>query len=112
MYPDAMTLFGRALLVYFEGGTETELILRRDDGQETPVPVSLFFRDPSQFSPIEAAALEECRGTCYSIHSTCGVLKTGPTLPTTRATVKQGGTLSRSGYRLSLEGRRDSTSVG
>jgi hypothetical protein len=53
MYFEAMTPLGKALLAYFEGDTEAEIIIRRDDGQETPVPVSLFFRDQSRFSPID-----------------------------------------------------------
>jgi SAM-dependent methyltransferase len=62
MYFEAMTPLGKALLAYFEGDTEAEIIIRRDDGQETPVPVSLFFRDQSRFSPIDQAAVDECRG--------------------------------------------------
>ena len=47
-----------ALLAYFEGDTSVELLICRDDDQETPIPVSHFFRDPSEFIPIENKAID------------------------------------------------------
>lgn len=58
----AMEPYGAALLAYFHGDTDTKLLIRRDDGQEVPLPVSHFFREPSQFTSIERAALERCAG--------------------------------------------------
>ncbi|HVP13466.1 MAG TPA: methyltransferase domain-containing protein [Phycisphaerae bacterium] len=62
MNPEAMQPFGKALLAYFEGDTAAELTIRRDDGRETPLPVSWFFRDASRFTPVDRAALEHCAG--------------------------------------------------
>jgi len=60
MNPDAMDPHGRALLAYFEGATEAELMIRRDDGHITPVPVARFFRELS--SSIDKEAMERCHG--------------------------------------------------
>ncbi|MHC4218680.1 MAG: class I SAM-dependent methyltransferase [Planctomycetota bacterium] len=62
MDPEAMDPFGAALLAYVEGDAEAELILRRADGVEGRLPVSYFFRGPSEFTPIEQAAIEHCAG--------------------------------------------------
>ncbi len=53
MNPDAMDPFGLALLAYFEGNPRAELIIRREDGREWPLPVSFFYRGPSEYTPIE-----------------------------------------------------------
>jgi hypothetical protein len=50
---DALMPFGLALVSYLEGDTEATLTVRRDDGIESPIPVSHFFRAPSEFSAIE-----------------------------------------------------------
>lgn len=62
MNPKAMEPYGAALLAYFQGDTDAKLLVRRDDGQESPLPISYFFREPPQFTPIEKAALERCTG--------------------------------------------------
>jgi SAM-dependent methyltransferase len=62
MSDSAMDPFGQALLAYFEGDTDAELIIRRDDGKESPLPVSVFFRQPGQFSSIDLAAIAHCDG--------------------------------------------------
>jgi SAM-dependent methyltransferase len=60
MNQKSMEPYGAALLAYFRGDTGAKLLVRRDDGQEVPLPVSHFFREPSQFTPIERAAIERC----------------------------------------------------
>ena len=60
MNPNAMYPFGQALMACFNGDTSAELIIRRDDGDVTPLPVSYFFRDSMQFSAIDQAALDRC----------------------------------------------------
>jgi hypothetical protein len=44
MYPQTMEPFGAALLAYFQGQTGAELIIRRDDGYEAPLPVRHLLR--------------------------------------------------------------------
>jgi SAM-dependent methyltransferase len=62
MNQKAMEPYGAALLAYFQGDTGAQLLVRRDDGQESPLPISYFFREPSQFTPIERTAIERCAG--------------------------------------------------
>jgi SAM-dependent methyltransferase len=73
MDPKAMYPFGLALLAYAEGNTRAELIIRRDDGQETPVPVSLFFREPAKFTPIDKAAIAHCTGHVLDVGAGSGL---------------------------------------
>jgi len=68
-----MEPFGMALRAYFEGDTSAELIIRRDDGLESPLPVSFFFRDPSGFTNIDHAALERCMGHVLDVGAGAGV---------------------------------------
>ncbi|MBI4720611.1 MAG: hypothetical protein HY770_05225 [Chitinivibrionia bacterium] len=67
MNAKAMEPFGKALLAYFEGGSDAELIVRRDDETETVVPVSLFFRDELSFTEIERRATKLCKGSVLDI---------------------------------------------
>jgi SAM-dependent methyltransferase len=67
MKPDAMTAYGLALLAYHQGQTSAEMVVRRDDGFEVPLPAAYFFRQEAQLSPIEAAALERCRGLILDV---------------------------------------------
>jgi SAM-dependent methyltransferase len=62
MNSKAMEPYGAALLAFFQGDTDAKLLVRRDDGQESPLPISHFFREPSQFTSIEKMALEHCDG--------------------------------------------------
>lgn len=71
MNPKAMEPYGMALLAYYEGKTNAELIIRRDDGQETPLPVKFFFRDIS--SPIDNAAINCCIGHILDIGAGTGL---------------------------------------
>jgi SAM-dependent methyltransferase len=67
MNPLAMEPFGKALIAYLEGDSNAKLIIRRDDGKETTVPMSLFFRDEPAFTELERAALGLCRGKVLDI---------------------------------------------
>jgi SAM-dependent methyltransferase len=73
MDPKAMQPYGAALLAYLEGDTGAALILRRDDGQEAPMPVSHFFRDPSAFTPVENAAIRHCSGRVLDVGAGTGL---------------------------------------
>lgn len=68
-----MTPHGMALLSYFRGNSETRLLTRRDDGFEAPLPVSVFFRSPAEFWPIEVMALERCEGHVLDIGAGSGL---------------------------------------
>ena len=73
MNPQAMDLFGRALRAYIEGDAGAELTIRRDDGQESALPVSFFFRERSEFTPLENAAIDSCRERVLDIGAGTGL---------------------------------------
>jgi SAM-dependent methyltransferase len=73
MDPKAMDPHGMAMLAFFKGDTSAELSVRRDDGLEESIPVSHSFRDPSEFTPIENAALDHCRGHVLDVGAGAGL---------------------------------------
>ncbi len=52
-----MELFGVALQAFYDGDSNAELIIGRNDGQNSPVLVSHFFRNAS-----ECMQIDRCRG--------------------------------------------------
>jgi SAM-dependent methyltransferase len=73
MNPEAMTPYGMALVAYEQGQIDAEIVVRRDDGFEAPVPASHFFREPKQFSPIETAALDQCEAPVLDVGAGAGI---------------------------------------
>jgi SAM-dependent methyltransferase len=73
MKPEAMEPHGMAMLAFFDGDTSAELIIHRDDGQQTPLPVSYFFRDTSEFTSIDKTALEHCKGHVLDVGAGTGL---------------------------------------
>ena len=53
---------GRALLDFYNGDAAAEVVVHGDDGETEVVPIRVFFRGPSEFSALEEAALDLCRG--------------------------------------------------
>ena len=73
MNPHAMEPFGAALLAWFEGHAISELVVRRDDGTESPLPVGYFFREQADFTPLEMEALSLCRGHVLDVGAGTGL---------------------------------------
>lgn len=73
MDPRSMDPHGMAMLAFFDGDTHAVLGVRRDDGLEDSIPVSRFFRDASEFTPIENAALDLCRGLVLDVGAGSGL---------------------------------------
>lgn len=73
MNPKALQPYGAALLAYVQGDTGAQVLVRRDDGQEAPLPIGYFFREPSQLTPIDQAALERCVGHVLDAGAGTGV---------------------------------------
>ena len=73
MIDDAMIPFGRAMLDYFEGKRDAQLLVRRDDGLVAPLPVSTFFRTVDQFTAIEREALSRCAGSVLDVGAGSGI---------------------------------------
>lgn len=72
MDPKSMKPYGLALLDYFNGDTSATLVSYRDDGDKEELPVSVFFRDPSNLLPTEQTALELCRGHVLDVGAGAG----------------------------------------
>jgi SAM-dependent methyltransferase len=64
---------GRALLRFFEGDPTSTLVIRRDDGFESELPASHFFRGPSEFTELEHAALDLCSGSILDVGAGTGL---------------------------------------
>ena len=73
MKPESMILHGKSLFDYYNGDRSAEIILRRDDGVETVLPVSVFFRSESEFLPGEAEAMNQIKGRTLDIGAGSGV---------------------------------------
>jgi len=73
MDPKGMEPHGMAMWAFFDGDTNAELGVRRDDGLEDSIPVSHFFRDASEFTPIENAALDLCQGLVLDVGAGSGL---------------------------------------
>jgi SAM-dependent methyltransferase len=73
MDPEAMKPLGLALEAYFKGDADAQLIIRRDDGLENPLPVSYFFRNPSGSTAIDKAALDHCGGHVLDVGAGSGL---------------------------------------
>lgn len=66
-----MNEFAQALLAYHNGDLSAEFLIRRDDGYQDRVPVSVFF-DDSEFSPLESKALDLCAGRVLDVGAAAG----------------------------------------
>jgi len=68
----AMGPYGQSLLDFFNGDTSAKVAVRRDDGLTDDLPASVFFRKPSDFSPLEKIALGLCRGYVLDVGAGAG----------------------------------------
>src|SRR5574342_584041 len=60
---NAMSPYDQALWDLYEGDRSSPLVVRREDGLESELQMQSFFRNPTEFSPIETKALDLCKGT-------------------------------------------------
>jgi SAM-dependent methyltransferase len=72
MNPAAMEPFGLALAAYAAGDRAAALVVRRDDGTEATLPMSVFFREEEAFTGVERAALAHCEGHVLDIGTGAG----------------------------------------
>jgi SAM-dependent methyltransferase len=73
MEHEAMEPYGHALIAYHRGGDYVSLLIRRDDGKETLMPVDFFFRTPPDIPLIEKEALDLCGGRVLDVGAGTGV---------------------------------------
>lgn len=66
-----MNEFSQALWAYHNGDLSAEFLIRRDDGYQDRVPVSVFF-DESDFSSLESKALDLCAGKVLDVGAAAG----------------------------------------
>jgi SAM-dependent methyltransferase len=71
---DAMRPFGKALRACLEGDDMAELLVRRDDGSESALPIKHFFRSEAEFCEIERIAVERCRGRVLDVGAGAGAV--------------------------------------
>ncbi len=69
-----MEPFGKSLLAYLDGDAGAQLVVDRDDGSRSVIPVALFFRDVPAFSAIETHALALCKGRVLDVGAGAGSL--------------------------------------
>jgi SAM-dependent methyltransferase len=70
--PEAMKLFGQALLDYHNGDIEAAVTLKRDDGRRINRPMKMFFRDAKEY-PLEKVALDLCHGRVLDVGAGSGL---------------------------------------
>lgn len=68
-----MAPHGLAIRAYHQGDTSATLMIRREDGEKRPLPVSHYYRSEEEFSRIEVTALEQCRGHVLDIGAGSGI---------------------------------------
>ena len=75
MSQNAMEPYGKGLLAYWEGDKTAEIFFLLDDshGDSRPIPISNFFRDETEFTPIEQTALDLCKGFILDVGAGTGL---------------------------------------
>ena len=73
MISSAMTVHGSSLLDYHHGNSDAQVLIRRDDGFESILPVKIFFRSEDEFLPHEIEALNRCHGHVLDIGAGSGI---------------------------------------
>ncbi|MCJ7626588.1 MAG: class I SAM-dependent methyltransferase [Anaerolineaceae bacterium] len=73
MSQSAMEPYGKGLLAYWQGDKSAEIFIHRDDGYGDSLAISHFYREETEFSPIEHAALNLCRGHILDVGAGTGL---------------------------------------
>jgi len=63
---------GAALRDFLAGDLDAEVIVRAEDGEEERTPARVFFREPGEFSALDEAALDLCRGRVLDVGAGAG----------------------------------------
>jgi SAM-dependent methyltransferase len=70
--PEAWSPLAEALVAYAAGDTGAELKVYVDDGEVDPLPISLFFRAPSELRDVDRMALEHVEGRVLDVGAGVG----------------------------------------
>jgi SAM-dependent methyltransferase len=63
---------GAALRDYLAGRLDADVLVRDEDGEEERTPAKVFFRTPEEFSALDHAALDLCRGRILDVGAGAG----------------------------------------
>lgn len=63
---------GAALRDFLAGDPDAEVLVRAEDGEVERTPARVFFREPGEFSALDAAALDLCRGRVLDVGAGAG----------------------------------------
>jgi SAM-dependent methyltransferase len=69
---EAMKPLGLALEDFVRGDKATTLTLGREDGEVSPLPIAVFFRE-ADAAPLEKVALDNCRGRVLDVGAGAGI---------------------------------------
>lgn len=72
MNQKSMEPYGLALLDYFNGDDSAKVIIHRDDGERSNLPIEPFFREAKNFLPMEQTALNLCYGRVLDVGAGVG----------------------------------------
>ena len=72
MDTEAMEPYGQSLLDFFNRNIPAKVVVNRDDGFTGDLLASVFFRKPSEFSPLEQMAMKLCRGWVLDVGAGAG----------------------------------------
>ena len=72
MNQKSMEPYGLALLDYFNGDSSAKVIIHRDDGEKSNLPIEPFFRGAENFLPMEQTALDLCYGRVLDVGAGAG----------------------------------------
>lgn len=67
-----MQPLGQAIRDYFEGDAEASIVMHSDDGETMVVPARIYFREPSEWSHLERAAVDNCSGRVLDVGAGAG----------------------------------------
>lgn len=70
--PPSWAPHGAALRDFLAGHLDAEVIVRDEDGDEERTPARVFFRGPGEFSALDEAALDLCRGRVLDVGAGAG----------------------------------------
>ncbi len=70
--PPSWAPHGAALRDFLAGDLDAEVIVRAEDGEEDRTPARVFFRGPEEFSALDEAALDLCRGRVLDVGAGAG----------------------------------------
>ena len=72
MKKQAVTLYGNALMDYFQGDRSAQITIRQGNGQVSTNPIARLFSKPLASDEFERAAIACCFGAVLDVAAGCG----------------------------------------